>query len=361
MSAPEIPARPQMPLVRENDRVAISSRVRLARNLEGYSFPPHSSPAECEEVWRRLSKILTELPALEDARAYRNEDVSSLDRLLLVERHLVSREHAQKERGSGFVLSRDESICVMVNEEDHLRMQVLEPGLRLKEAWTRLGQVDYELEQRILCAFSGRFGYLTACPTNVGTGLRASVMVHLAALTLLDEIKPVIQGIEKIGVAVRGLWGEGTDAAGNMFQISNQMTLGENEDTLIGDITQFVAEIIAHEYDARERLCQTDETLLMDHVGRAWGVCAHAHRMSSREALNHLSALRLGVDMGMLSCIDRTLLDDLLVWVQPGHMQVDHKKDFDAESRDRERAARLRALFASGAPPSKRRRRKPPE
>jgi len=233
----------------------------------------------------------------------------------------------------------------MVNEEDHLRMQVIRPGLDLGAAWSVMDTLDDAIGKEVPYAFSSRLGYLTACPSNVGTGLRASAMLHTPGLVLMDEMTPVIKGITKIGLAVRGLWGEGTEAVGHMFQISNQVTLGDKEADIIHSLEQIVLEVVEHEQNARARLMAQRDAVLLDYVGRAKGILENARVLSSKEALEWLSALRLGLDMGILSCVDRRSLDELLVTTQPAHLQKREGRKLKAKDRDQARAQRVRQVL----------------
>ncbi|MFH0878757.1 MAG: protein arginine kinase, partial [Lentisphaerota bacterium] len=269
-----------------------------------------------------------------------------LDKFILFERHLISREQTEKGRGSGLVASRDERLAVMVNEEDHMRMQSMRPGLDLLQTWKSLDEVDDYCEKRVRYAFSTRLGYLTACPTNVGTGMRASVMLHVPGLVLMNEINPIVKGMGKIGLAVRGLWGEGTEAIGNMFQVSNQISLGENEADIIRNLEQIVLEIVEHERNARARLAEKKDSVVKDHVGRAYGILAHAHILSSKEALDLLSGLRLGIDLGIFKDMNRQVIDELLLLTQPGHLQKVVGKKLKPKDRDIARARLVRKKLA---------------
>src|SRR5437868_10116116 len=208
-----------------HNKIVMSSRVRLARNVKGAAFPGWAKKAERIRTLDAIRPAVEALPQMQDCFSESMDNLTVLDKNILVERHLISREHAAKNAGSGLVLNREETLCVMINEEDHLRMQALRPGLQLKQAWTAIDQADCQLETKLEFAFSPEWGYLTACPTNIGTGIRVSAMLHLPGLVLAEQINPIIQSVNKLGLAVRGLYGEGTEALGNVFQVSNQMTL----------------------------------------------------------------------------------------------------------------------------------------
>jgi len=270
------------------------------------------------------------------------DSLSTLDKQILVERHLISREHAAKSAGSGLVLNREETLCVMINEEDHLRMQALRPGLQLKQAWTAIDQADSQLEKKLEFAFSPEWGYLTACPTNIGTGIRVSAMLHLPGLVLAEQINPIIQSVNKLGLAVRGLYGEGTEALGNVFQVSNQMTLGESESAIVERLEKVLAQIIEHEENARANLLEKKPKMVYNHIGRAYGILANAHSISSKETMNLLSLMRLGVDVGLFPGVDRALVDELFILTQPAHLQKQHSEKLSAEERDLLRADMVR-------------------
>ena len=325
----------------------VSSRIRLARNFRGAAFPGWAGEEECERIWQQMRPILLDLKSLAPAFAFSMGELEEFERMILFERHLISGEMAQRGRGSGLVASRDETISVMVNEEDHLRLQSMTPGLALQQIWQRMNALDDEIEARARYAFSARLGYLTACPTNVGTGLRASVMLHLPGLALMNELNPVAKGLTKIGLAVRGLWGEGTEAVGNMFQVSNQITLGDREENIVRNIEQIVLELVEHEKNARIRLLEKREIVLRDHVGRALGILSHAHLLDSKEALNLLSGLRLGIDLGILRGVDRSAVDGLLLLTQPAHLQQREGKMLKPKDRDRVRADLVRTQLAA--------------
>ncbi len=338
LSPPSAAARPGAP----NDKIVLSSRVRLARNLRGVAFPGWAKKPDRIKACAAIQSAVEGLPQMKDGFSQSMEALSALDKQILVERHLISREHAAKGAGSALVLSRDESFSVMVNEEDHLRMQALRPGLQLKEAWQAIDAVDTALESRLDYAFSPELGYLTACPTNVGTGIRVSAMLHLPGLVLAEQVNQIIQAVNKLGLAVRGLFGEGTEALGNMFQVSNQMTLGETEADIVERLNKVVAQIIEHEENARATMLEKKPRVVFNHIGRAYGILANAHSVSSKEALNLLSLLRLGIDEGMFPGVQRTLADQLFILTQPAHLQSRYAERLSADERDFHRADMLR-------------------
>jgi len=324
------------------DRIVMSSRVRLARNLKDAAFPGWAKKPERIRVLELLRPAIQALPEMKDAFAESMDSLSTLDKQILVERHLISREHAAKSAGSGLVLNRDETLCFMINEEDHLRMQALRPGLQLRQAWTAIDQADSILEKRLDYAFNPELGYLTACPTNIGTGIRVSAMLHLPGLVLAEQINPIIQSVNKLGLAVRGLYGEGTEALGNVFQVSNQMTLGESESAIVERLEKVLAQIIEHEENARATLLEKKPKMVFNHIGRAYGILANAHSISSKETMNLLSLMRLGVDVDLFPGVDRALVDELFIMTQPAHLQKQHSEKLSAEERDLLRADMVR-------------------
>jgi protein arginine kinase len=339
-----------------HDRIVMSSRVRLARNLKDAAFPGWAKKLERIRVLELLRSAIEALPEMKGAFSGTMDSLSSLDKQILVERHLISREHAAKSAGSGLVLNREETLCVMINEEDHLRMQALRPGLQLRQAWAAIDQADSALEKKLNYAFSPELGYLTACPTNLGTGIRVSAMLHLPGLVLSEQINPIIQSVNKLGLAVRGLYGEGTEALGNVFQVSNQMTLGESEGAIVERLEKVLAQIIEHEENARATLLEKKPKMVYNHIGRAYGILANAHSISSKETMNLLSLMRLGVDLGSFPDVDRSLVDELFILTQPAHLQKQHSEKLSAEERDLLRAdmvrERLRPVSRPIVPPA---------
>src|SRR4051794_9040397 len=325
-----------------HDRIVMSSRVRLARNIKEAAFPGWAKKPERVRVLDLIRPTIEGLPEMKDSFSQTMDSLSTLDKQILVERHLISREHAAKSAGSGLVLNRDETLCFMINEEDHLRMQALRPGLQLRQAWTAIDNADSQLEKRLEYAFSGDWGYLTACPTNIGTGIRVSAMLHLPGLVLAEQINPIIQSVNKLGLAVRGLYGEGTEALGNVFQVSNQMTLGESETAIVERLEKVLAQIIEHEENARATLLEKKPKMVYNHIGRAYGILANAHSISSKETMNLLSLMKLGVDLGLFPDLERWLVDELFIMTQPAHLQRRYTEKLGAEERDLLRADMLR-------------------
>jgi protein arginine kinase len=323
-------------------QVVISSRVRFARNLRGHAFPGWAKKAERSQILEVIKPSVDDLPEMQDSFSEYMQELTALDKQVLVERHLISREQAAKNAGSAVVINKKQTLSIMINEEDHLRMQALRSGLQLKNVFKLLDKVDSALEQKLDFAFHPRLGYLTACPTNVGTGMRASAMVHLPALVLSEQINQIIQAVNKIGLAVRGLYGEGTEAMGNLFQVSNQTTLGEKEEEIITRLNQVIEKIIEHEQNARQLLLQKRLGTLLDQIGRAFGVLTHAYSMTSKEALNLLSFMKLGVDLGFFPDGHRPVIDELFMETQPAHLQKNSQQKLQVDERDALRAGIIR-------------------
>ncbi|MGD0743942.1 MAG: protein arginine kinase [Verrucomicrobiota bacterium] len=334
-----------------HDRIVMSSRVRLARNLRDAVFPGWAKKLERVRVLELIRPAIESLPEMKDSFSEVMDNLGALDKQMLVERHLISREHAAKSAGSGLIFSRDETFCVMINEEDHLRMQALRPGLQLRQVWNAIDHLDSELEKKLDYAFDNELGYLTACPTNLGTAIRVSAMLHLPGLVLTEQINPIIQSVNKLGLAVRGLYGEGTEALGNVFQVSNQMTLGENEAAIVERLEKVLSQIIEHEENARQTLLEKKPKMVYNHIGRAYGILANAHSISSKETMNLLSLLRLGVDMELFPGAERSLVDELFLTTQPAHLQKQISDKLSAEERDLLRADMLRDRLKSVSRP----------
>ena len=331
--------------------IVLMTRIRLARNLAGEPFPGWAKPAQRARILETCREAVAALPSMKRSLSVAVNELSDLEKQILVERHLISRELSGSQQGSGVVINRDQTFSVMVNEEDHLRIQVLRAGFQLKKTWNTINELDTALEAGLDYAFSPTLGYLTACPTNLGTGLRGSAMMHLPALVIGGQMEKIVRAVNQLGMVVRGLFGEGSDASGSIFQISNQTTLGEAEEEIIKRLGSVLQSIIEHEMNAREKLLEADGGKVFDKIGRAYGILRNGHLLSSGEAMNLLSLIRLGVDLGVFSDGYRPVIDRLFIEAQPGHLQHAQKGPCEPGQRDLLRAARLRSEFANLAQP----------
>ena len=324
--------------------VVISSRIRLARNLREFNFPPAISADDAQTVSKVLMQALEHSKiAGPRSRKFFIEELDDLDREILFERHLVSRELLSNSKHPAVYVSGDESLSAMVNEEDHLRMQVILPGLQLPRAWQEINALDDQLSCELDFAYDGLLGYLTSCPSNLGTGLRVSVMLHLPALTMENNIKPLERALSKRGLTVRGMFGEGSENLGNFYQISNQSTLGESEMQIIERLSRVIDEVVSHEESSRNRLLEQDRNRLLDFVGRSFGLLRHSYMLSSQEAFNSLSGIRLGVDMHMFNTLNRRVVNDLFMAISPAHLQKRFGRVLNGQERDAFRAETVRA------------------
>ncbi len=326
--------------------IAISSRIRLARNIEGIPFPAHAEAKQRASIREHTLEMLKDSSHFEGGSFFRVDELTTLQKSLLYERSLISKDLAEESNQSGLAVSPDLRDVVMVNEEDHLRLQVVRPGLSLEDIWEEISAVDDEMEEILEIAYSDRFGYLTCCPTNTGTGMRAGVMLHLPGLVLMEEIRPVLRGLGKLGLAVRGSGGEGSDADGFLYQISNQITLGRSEKSILKDIQEVVSELVQHEQNARLRLEESKPAALRDRVGRALGILQHAWILSSKEALDLLAIIRLGLSLDLLELNQAHEVEQLMVEVRPAHLQKLAVKELSAEQRDIFRAEWVRSKLA---------------
>ena len=322
--------------------IVISSRIRLARNLVQFPFLARATTEQKRRVLEIIHETLADVELTSTLTFFTLDALEAVDRNLLVERHLISKELAEGDWPRAVAFCDTETTSMMVNEEDHLRMQVLRSGLELIDAWHQIDQLDDAMEETLDFAFSAQLGYLTACPTNVGTGLRASVMLHLPALVITREIEKVFHAVAKVNLAVRGLYGEGTQASGDFYQISNQRTLGRSELQLIENIESVVPRIVEYEKVARSKLLAENRPMLEDRVWRAYGQLRTARTISSEETMHLLSALRMGVNIGLISDIQIDTVNQLFVLTQPAHLQELRGKNLDAEQRNVERANFIR-------------------
>lgn len=330
--------------------IVLSSRVRLARNLAAHPFPHRADGPAAEKVLAAVAGAKTSLTTPERGyKLFRLSEMDPLDRILLAERHLISPKLADNDRWGGVLVSDDQAVAIMINEEDHLRIQVLFPGLSLENCWELASEIDDKLAEKLDFAYDEQRGYLTACPTNVGTGLRASVMLHLPALVMTRASSRVLGTLGKVGVAVRGVYGEGTEARGNLFQVSNQITLGQTEEEVLQNLTTVAKQIIDQERSARERLYREHKAHLEDQICRAYGILTHARMISSEEAMKLLSQVRLGIDLQVLSHVKPEVINELLIATRPAHLQKLEGKTLNPDLRDQRRAAILRGRLAGGA------------
>ena len=325
--------------------IAFSSRIRLARNIGGFPFPHCAGEQERTQIFDRVSKSMLESLGINDPLNQELLQVGSLNRQILFERQLISREQKDPLPGNGLFVGEEEQYSVAVNEEDHLRIQVLQPGFSLLESWEIIDDIECKLGKLLQFVYDKNIGYLTSCPTNVGTGLRASVMVHLPALVFNNQIKAFINSLSQMKCTVRGFYGEGSDSIGNLFQISNQSTLGENETTIIHKLKKVIVRTIEHETNARSCLLENQCNELCDYIARAYGLLSYAYNLNSKEAMSYLSAVRLGIELGMITNLQVETLNQLTIEIQSGHLQKIHNKILSAKERDILRAEIIRSTL----------------
>ena len=322
--------------------IILSTRVRLARNVAGRPFLTRLAPEQREDLEAWLKSSVLKALAARDVSWFELDGMPEIDRRCLVERHLISRELAAAEGHRGVAIDPSQRIAVMTNEEDHIRLQVYSPGLQLDETWHDANEVDDRIEQQVPYSFSPKLGYLTACPTNVGTGLRASLMLHLPGLVLTKQIEKVFRAVSRMRLAVRGLYGEGTQATGDIYQMSNQATLGRSEQDILKTLGGVIPQIIAYERQARDVLAAESPMFVDDRIYRSWGLLTHARTISSDETLLLLSAVRLGIHLGRLKGIDIAAVNELFLMTRPGHIQKIRGADLSEPQRDIARAEYIR-------------------
>ncbi len=339
----------------EHAGVVLSTRIRLARNLQGHAFGPRARVNDREAVLEQTRRAMGKVELLAGSTLLELPDLDHRSRGMLLERRLASREllgdvKAGPSRATAVLLAAQDPLSVMVNEEDHLRLQGLVSGLRLKEAWNLVDRLDEELGQELPFAYHHEFGFLTSCPTNVGSGLRASVLVHLPGLVLTKEIGKVLQGLGQVGLTFRGLYGEGSEVVGNFFQLSNQTTLGKSEEELIEHLDKIVRQVIQYEDQARQVLLRDAPQVTEDKIWRAYGLLRYARSLSFEELMNLLSGIRLGVGLKLLPELRVYTLNKLMIFTQTAHLEQAAERDLPPAECDAHRAAYVRSILSKEGP-----------
>ena len=326
---------------KESD-IVISSRIRLARNITGYPFLSRANSKQRKDIETLLKGTITKSGVTKGLSYINLNNTNIIDKLFLVERHLISKEHADGDGERGVAFGKSETISLMINEEDHLRIQVIRSGFELKNIWEIINEIDNCIGEKLNFAFSSRFGYLTACPTNVGTGMRASVMLHLPALGMTKHIEKVFNAVGKLGLVVRGLYGEGTKVSGDLYQISNQFTLGKSESEILAIIESVIPRITSYERMARKALISENKDQLEDRIWRSYGMLKVARMITSEEILQLLSQVRMGVNLGLINDIEMKTLNELFILTLPGHLQKLQGRELDSMQRNIIRASYVR-------------------
>lgn len=330
--------------IRENIDIVISSRIRLARNLTNYPFSSKLSNNQAEELVDELAKMA---PILEEKlskkiNTYTLSSIKDNDKVAMVERHIISPQLVKKKQTTSILISEDENISVMVNEEDHLRIQAITNGMNIEEAFATANKVDDILSESLNYAYNDKYGYLTCCPTNLGTGIRASYMLFLPALSQSEGITQLAQELSKFGITLRGTYGEGTKTIGYLYQISNQKTLGSTEEEIISALNNIVEQVVVKERKQREYIIKNNYHNIEDQIYRSYGVLKYARKLSSNDALTLLSKIKLGIDTNLIKLQDSCNIYGLMVDTQPGNLQHYAGEEFDESSRDRYRARLIR-------------------
>ncbi|MCD6162096.1 MAG: protein arginine kinase [candidate division Zixibacteria bacterium] len=330
-----------------DSEIVLSSRIRLARNLREFRFPPSADTDTRDKIITFVRTAFESAEIDKDGKFYRSNDINTLDQSFLVERHLISPEFMKDGTGRGLYIGNSKRLSIMINEEDHIRLQVISSGLAMNDCWEYANSIDDKLSRKIEYAYDNKFGHLTSCPTNVGTGLRASILIHLPGLVLTREIDNVINKISKVGLVVRGFYGEGTEVLGNLFQVSNQTTLGRSEDEIIDSLAKVTQQIIEYELSSQETLMKDAPDQIEDKVWRSYGILSHARVLSSSEVMNLLSALRLGVSLKIINEVSLRQINELLIITQPAHIQKYYNREMASVERDMVRASLVREQLTS--------------
>jgi protein arginine kinase len=327
--------------------IILSTRIRLARNISDIPFPTGLEAEKAKAVIGMVRESLLKAKVNLKFKDYIMQELPIIERQFLVERHLISPGLSKNVASGAALISEDGAASIMINEEDHIRIQTILPGLQIKKSWEMASNIDDLLEQNLEYAYNENWGYLTSCPTNVGTGMRASVMVHLPALNITGNMNKILQAVAHIGLTIRGLYGEGTDIVGNIFQISNQITLGRAEEEIVENLTAVTKQIIEKEKEARKILLENNRIQIEDKIWRSWGVMSNARVLNSQECMKLLSDIRLGVDVGIIENISEQLLNEIMIETQTASIQKYNGKELSASQRDIIRAEMVRNKLSS--------------
>jgi protein arginine kinase len=332
----------------KDEDIILTSRIRIARNIEGKPFPQLLSRDQAQNLMDEVSSAIFDSNSViaDKFSLVRLKDIGNLERLSMVEKHLISMDLVNRYDKTGVLLSHDKTVSIMINEEDHIRLQVIYPGLKVREAYEYANKIDDLIEERLTYAFDNNLGYLTSCPTNLGSGIRASVMFHLPALTMTRNINSVVNAVSQVGMTIRGIYGEGSDAMGNIYQLSNQVTLGLSEEEIINNLLAVVSKIVVQERRARENLLEKQGLEIEDRVYRSLGTLRYARVLGASECLNLLSRVRMGIEMGILKDMEISGMNDLLVKVQPSTLQLIEGEELDSLARDVLRAKIVREALS---------------
>ena len=326
--------------------IVVSSRIRIARNIADIPFATKAKEADLKEVIKQVEAAVKTSPSLKKAIYLNMNELSELDRTFLLERHLISHDFAESKIERAVIIDKKENVSIMINEEDHLRIQVMQSGLQVSNAWKLANKIDDELESKVNYAFNHPWGYLACCPTNTGTGLRASVMVHLPALVFNKKINKLLEGVTRLGLAVRGLYGENTQVKSVFFQISNQVTLGQTEEEIIDNVERIAKQVVEHEQTARKTLLKNSRVTVEDSIWRAYAVLKNARTITSEESRDCISAVRLGAEIGIIKDIETSTLNELLILTQPAHIQKMLGVELEPGARDIKRAELIRSKLS---------------
>ena len=325
-----------------HSNIVMSSRIRLARNLMLKPFPNKARKKELTDILTEIHGAMDSIELFKGSTFLKIGELDNIEKQFLIERHLMSHDHAVNTEGKALVFSKEEGLAVMINEEDHLRIQVMQSGLNLNDTWEVANSIDDELSSKLDFAYSSKWGYLTACPTNTGTAMRGSVMLHLPALVMTKQVNKVLAAVSKLNFASRGFYGEGTQTSGNFYQISNQVSLGHSEQEIIQNINGLIRQVIDQEEQARQALLVQNRPMLEDKIFRSFGVLKNAHIISSQETVEMLSMVRLGIDLEIIKDLDRGIINELFIMIQPAHLQKIEGKKLLVADRDIKRAKLIR-------------------